>query len=240
LLSPAEVVRLSHQPPDPEWFDELQMLQRVQAFFERHPSADGCVRPYLTRLLDSPDPEVQRKLRDGAAFSAIALPLERLPLTAQEQHDEREVIEYIHRNEYALATSTCAGRIAELKQMLEPDDRPIPCPWCGTGELRAAESGTPEDDECTAFYYPQHGTREADGAIAIRASWYDGDGHSSGVLQVGPDDPDYGLWGWIIDRPRRFRRVMNTDLDDIRREFRQWQRGTLPWMWFRLLRLFRT
>jgi len=210
------------------------MLQRVQSFFERHPEADGCIRPYLTRLLDCPDPDVQQKLRDCEPFCEITLPQERFPLPPQVQEAEREVIEYLYQNDLALERLSRTARIAELTASVLPDDRPVSCPWCGTGELRADASPATDDDETTGFYYPRQGYRCSDGSLEIHASWYDCDGHSSGFKEVVATDPDDELWCWICDRSKRFARVTDDDLPKIRDEFRHWQRGWLPWAWHRL------
>jgi hypothetical protein len=234
LISAEERVRLSQQPSDPSWLDKLELLHRVQAFFERYPEADRSIRPYLTRLLDSPDPEVQRKLCEGEPFSEIMLPGERLPLTPEVQEAEREVIDYLHRSDCALDGSSRAARIAELTAAIEHDRRPVHCPWCGAGVLRADEPSAADEDECSSFYYPWPGCRSPDGSFVMRASWYDNEGHSSGLKEVRRSDPDYDLWCWIVNRPRRFERVTDADLDAIRREYSHWQRGRWAWIWFRV------
>jgi len=54
-----------------------------------------------------------------------------------------------------------------------------------------------------------------------------------GVKEVTPSDPDYDLWCWICDRRKRFSSVSDDELPMIREEFRHWQRGWLPWIWYR-------
>lgn len=112
-----------------------------------------------------------------------------------------------------------------------PDTVAAACPWCGAGPL--VMSHTEEAAEETfSFYYPLG--RSADGTIDIQVKDWDADTISLASMEVAPDAPDYAFWSWIADRPRRFPRLNDDQLPAAREEFSAWQRGWLPWAWYRL------
>jgi hypothetical protein len=89
------------------------------------------------------------------------------------------------------------------------------------------------------FYYPGSARILDDGTIEIGASgWESGQGqqmHWSGRETFFPDDPDHGLWRWVIAQGDRFSWVIShprgnrlarlirgaTDLDAIREAYRR-------------------
>ena len=80
----------------------------------------------------------------------------------------------------------------------------------------------PKDDwkfgEIVATFYWLHVCRVlADGVFQVKTSWYTESSHMSGVTKVTPEEPDYQLWLWIIQRPQQtFSKLDNTvDDDDI-------------------------
>src|SRR5262245_16660912 len=62
-----------------EFADELRMLLKVQAYYRRHPEAEGRIKGKIARLLESDDPGVRDRLSAGVPFDHIELPPEQLP-----------------------------------------------------------------------------------------------------------------------------------------------------------------
>lgn len=62
-----------------------------------------------------------------------------------------------------------------------------------------------------------------DGTIVMKARGYDQFGaHWTGWAKIAPDDPDFGLWTWILARDNRFNRIISgEDLEAIREEYQR-------------------
>jgi hypothetical protein len=117
---------------------------------------------------------------------------------------------------------------------IEDDAAPVPCPWCGVGELRITDV-TEEDDRSTVFYYPLSRPRSPDATLVVNFNSASKHEYCVGSnIEITPGDPDYGLWYWICKRNKRFEKVTSDELPMIRDEFRQWERGWFPWAWHRL------
>ena len=82
-----------------------------------------------------------------------------------------------------------------------------------------ASTDEPVEPYTLSFYYPGLAQREPDGSLAIGASWWDHGGHTSGMLFVRPDDPDYEFWQWLVANPQLFPRVDDENLATAREAF---------------------
>jgi hypothetical protein len=91
------------------------------------------------------------------------------------------------------------------------------------------------DDQCgesvqdadTEIYYWRDCARYLDdGSIRISASFYECDesqfSHSSGWVDIAPNDPDYGLWRWMIAQTNRMDQIIGPrDLKANRERYRR-------------------
>jgi hypothetical protein len=90
----------------------------------------------------------------------------------------------------------------------------------------SAVYGEPSEMEVSLFYYRETAHAVPDGAIGISVSgWESGQGrttHWTGWDTIGPEHPDYRLWGWIVSQGDRFPEIIGpSELDAIRDEFRR-------------------
>jgi hypothetical protein len=72
-----------------------------------------------------------------------------------------------------------------------------------------------------SFYYPGSSAVRPDGILEVPASWWDSGSHSSGMLLVSPEDPDYPLWRWLTNEPERFPQVSDENMAMVREAFAQ-------------------
>src|SRR4051812_44367794 len=72
---------------------ELRMLEKVKEFYQRHPEAEGRIKPHSSRAMDSSDPIVIEKLCAGIPFDQIVLPPEESALPLEFTEQEAEVVE---------------------------------------------------------------------------------------------------------------------------------------------------
>jgi hypothetical protein len=82
------------------------------------------------------------------------------------------------------------------------------------------------EEEVSLYYYRESARTLDDDSIEMHISGYScGRGwntHLSGWKIILTDDPDYGLWRWIISQADRFGKIIGpSDLEAIRREFRR-------------------
>ena len=55
--------------------------------------------------------------------------------------------------------------------------------------------------EIVATFYWLHASNvSADGVFEVKTSWYTESSHMSGVTKITPEEPDYQLWRWIIEK----------------------------------------
>lgn len=76
--------------------------------------------------------------------------------------------------------------------------------------------GLANDTDEFRFYYPGTATILDDGTITMGASGYgskQGMTQWSGWKSFPPDDPDYGLWRWVISQGARFSWVVSSSLE---------------------------
>ena len=78
-----------------------------------------------------------------------------------------------------------------------------------------------KNGEETVFYYPGPSAIQPDGTLFIIASGYTIDSHWSGQKIVKVDDPDYKMWLWMMQFPKRFEGIESLDLLKVREEFSQ-------------------
>jgi hypothetical protein len=76
-------------------------------------------------------------------------------------------------------------------------------------------------EEGTVFYYPGAFGLQPDGTLFIMASGYTIDSHWSGQKIVTVNDPDYKMWLWMTQNPKRFDGVSTKDLQKVREEYHQ-------------------
>ena len=117
--------------------EELRMLEKVDDFRERWGSgATTNIVPHFQRVLDSQDPDVQRKLAEGVAFDEIALPP--APEPRANSPEDREVINYLKHNSFDLTArfQFVRERLSELRERAST----VLCPRCAEGHLHLVES----------------------------------------------------------------------------------------------------
>src|SRR5262245_31909767 len=78
-----------------EFGDELAILLKVQAFYRRHPEAEGRIKTKLTRLLESKDPQITERLFGGVPFDEIDLPPDPVPAAWLDSAEGQEVVDYL-------------------------------------------------------------------------------------------------------------------------------------------------
>ena len=77
--------------------------------------------------------------------------------------------------------------------------------------------------EESIYYWPEWRSIRDDGTIVMKARGYDQFGaHWTGWAEFTPDDPDFGLWTWILTRAGRFDEIISGKLlETIREEYRR-------------------
>jgi hypothetical protein len=83
--------------------------------------------------------------------------------------------------------------------------------------------------ESSTFYHTEGASRREDGTIVLHATWYDcderGATHTIGWVEIAPDDPDHGLWEWVLPQGDRFEAILGPDdLKAMREAYRE-ERG---------------
>ncbi len=114
--------------------DELQMLQKVGRFYERHPEAVDRIRPDFVDMLESDDPKIIDQLCDGVPFAQIKLPSQPSPVVGTITEEDAEAIAYLE-NAYFDFTGRFQS-IVEVVAKGEGSFRVVNCPECAAGELR--------------------------------------------------------------------------------------------------------
>ncbi len=76
--------------------------------------------------------------------------------------------------------------------------------------------------EESIYYWQEWRSIRDDGTIVMKARGYDQFGaHWTGWTEITPDDPDFGLWTWILAREDRFDKIISGKLlETIREEYR--------------------
>lgn len=213
---------LCKQAPYESFFDEFEMLLRVQDLFERYPGIDGKIRPKFTQLVESCDTRVWKQLLAGVPLNRIEAPPGGYRLPEGLQGRDREVIDHLRYNDFLLGPRLefVTGKLAELGEARKP----LVCAACGQGRLRIEAPDSDDREESgnfLAFYRPHPNSILPDGTLHIRTSWYDADSHSSGYIEVEPSDPEYRFWLWTIELHERFQHITSKELDQLRAEFEQ-------------------
>ena len=91
----------------------------------------------------------------------------------------------------------------------------------------ASDESTSDDGrtDCT-YYRPQFATVENDGTIIMRGSWWEGETHNTGTIEIPVDAKDYGLWRWILSHRDRFNAAINDlEVELLRQEYEADQNG---------------
>ena len=113
--------------------DELDMLERVDEFYERNPHLIGRIVPHDDRVEASDDPEVIRQWTSGVPYDEIDLPPEPEPRIESPRPGDAEVIEYLRQDSFDLV-----GRYASVRERIgqfRPNVRRVMCGECPSGEL---------------------------------------------------------------------------------------------------------
>jgi|GEM_PF-3159613 len=195
---------------------EFAMLRKVEAFFARHPYAEGKINPHFIDVLDSEDPEVQEQMCSGVPFDEIELP-EKVVVVPRMAEDA-EVIDYLQHHHFDLqarlpgiAQAVAAGRghIATVK-----------CPHCRAGELHVAEENfwefQSQTEESSTFYWPEWHSLDDDGTLHVKTTGYVGMSHWTGETTVKPQQPEYSFWRWFVAQPEHQHLMGDEEFDQIR------------------------
>ena len=205
--------------------EELQMLEKVQAYYRRHPEAEGTIKPDVERMLESDDPGVREQLFVGVPFHEIALPAADLPAALTESAEDAEVVEYLRHHSFELGprlefVSAQVSRLAAVA-------RPLSCPSCQAGALSVPKENWEAFEEASAnsvtWYWPEWHSVGMDGTLTMHCSGWSGDAHWSGAHIVGPDRADYPFWRWLAEQPKFRRGVGSAELPAIKAE---WSRSS--------------
>ena len=117
-----------------EFAQELRMLERVAAFYQRNPGAEGMIQPHVIQVLHSDDPTVRKKLSDGVPMAEIPLPPAAEAPIITPHPDDAVVTDYLRHNRFRLE-----GRTRFVREAFERTKRSVGqvrCPRCKVGTMR--------------------------------------------------------------------------------------------------------
>jgi len=197
-LSEDDCRQLDDQHDYEEMAEELKMLRNVQAFYHRHPEAEGNIRPDLNRILESDDPEVREQLCEGTPFDQIVLRSPELPGNWVASDEDRQVVQYLR---------TCSFSLGPRLGFVAERDVPIE----GRAEFDARDSVT--------WYWPHWHHFEVDGTLSIKISIYQHFGHGTGEMQMKPGNAEYAFWSWLVEQKAYHRPVQDSELPGLREEW---------------------
>ncbi len=218
-LSEDDWRQLDDQHDYEEMAEELKMLRNVQAFYHRHPEAEGNIRPDLNRLLESDDPEVREQLCEGTPFDQIALRPPELPGNWVASDEDRQVVQYLRTCSFSLGPRLgfVAERVASLRETMGK----VSCAQCGVGSLHLPIEGRAEFNarDSVTWYWPHWYHFEVDGTLSIKISIYQHFGHGTGEMQMKPGNAEYAFWSWLVEQKAYHRPVQDSELPGIREEW---------------------
>ena len=83
--------------------------------------------------------------------------------------------------------------------------------------------GARVEQEGSIYYWREWRNILDDGTIVMKARGYDRSGaHWTGWAEIAPDDPDFGLWTWILTRRDLFEEIISGKaLEAIREEYQR-------------------
>lgn len=202
---------------------ELVMLRKVEAFYQRHPYAEGKINPHFIDVFESDDPWVQEQMFDNVPFDQIELP-DAPPVVVPRTAEDAEVIDYLRHHHFDLQARL---KLFEPKPGNEPRQIPrVHCPHCQTGELFVPDDGWLEFStagDATTFYWPDMHEVDDDGVLHVRTTGYqDGYGgysHWNGETAIHPADPNYTFWRWLVAQPEHHRIISGEEFEEIRTKY---------------------
>jgi hypothetical protein len=210
-----------------ELAEELRMLEKVTAFYCRHPDAEGRIKPDFLRAMDSEDPAVQEQVWSGVPFNRIQLPPEELRSEWTADPNDAEVMEYLRHNSFVLD-----GRMQSVSEQIEQRKGSVglvPCPDCQVGRLYVAaehwDAFANAIYPAIAWYWPEWKGLDCDGTLHVKTSGFAGGCHWNGEQTFAPSDPDYAFWRWFVLQKQHHRLVAKTEIPAILDE---WRRATNP------------
>ncbi len=76
----------------------------------------------------------------------------------------------------------------------------------------------------STYYWLDWSEVTEDGTFVIKTSDYSAEWHMTGYAHVKPEEPDYSLWQWLVERKQegslKSDIISNEDLDNFRAKFR--------------------
>lgn len=136
-FSTHEIATLEGQHNLKSLLEEHHWLQRVVAFYARHPEQEGRWRPHFIDVLKSDDPFVRSEMLAGVPFDEIVLPSRRDQdvVRADWSSEDAQVAEYLQHHCFSLE-----GRLSSVEEGIRDRDITtseafVTCPQC-RGEIR--------------------------------------------------------------------------------------------------------
>src|SRR5688572_14960389 len=99
------------------------------------------------------------------------------------------------------------------------------CRECNAGRLYVPSENWDQftEGDAITWHWPDWHSVDADGTLHVKASGWQGDCHWTGEHAVGPADPEYNFWRWLVDQEEYHRLVKQDELPAIREV---WSRRT--------------
>jgi hypothetical protein len=224
-FSAEQYAALEHRYDYDKVAEELRLLHNVKAFYQRHPEAEGRIKPHGERVRESEDPHVQEQFFSGVPADQIELPPLHLSPDWLATADDAEVVQYLQHHGVTDVTiaDLVLGRVRpEFAQLSEPAPVPVACPGCGAGRLyvdpplwfeyHAAVHGS-----ITLYWLKAHGF-DGDGTLHVRATGACGGEWWTGEHVVAPDDGEYAFFRWLVTQKRHLRLADGRELPALRDE----------------------
>jgi hypothetical protein len=101
-FSEDQYTSLQEQLYFPEYDAELRMLLRVKDLYRRYPAAVGAFKMHYFAVLESDDPEVIKKRRNGISPHDIELPPDAIPHLSNLSAEDEATIEWLKQTSFDL------------------------------------------------------------------------------------------------------------------------------------------
>jgi hypothetical protein len=198
---------------------ELAMLRKVEAFYARHPYAEGKINPHFIDVLDSDDPAVQEQMAEGVPFDEIELPQQ--TVVVPRMAEDAEVIDYLRHHHFDL--SKRLPGIAETVAAGRQHIATVRCPHCQDGELFVPPENfwafQEATEDCTTFYWPEWHSLDDDGTLHVKTTGFIGMTHWNGETVIKPQQPEYLFWRWFLAQPEHQHLMNDEEFERIRAKY---------------------
>ena len=196
------------------------MLRKVEAFYGRHPYAEGKINPHSIDVMHSKDPAVRKQRRAGVPLNQIELPEHPLVVVPRTAEDV-EAITYLKNYHFNLQARlpSIAAAVAEGRTHIKS----VQCPHCQAGELYVPPENFREfqaqSEPSATFYWPEWHSLDDDGTLHVKTTGYVGMSHWTGETEVQPQQPEYTFWRWFVAQPEHRHLIGEEEFERIRADF---------------------